>query len=65
MAEMRCEALGLRVAEQGQIGGERVDLVIDERLVIGPDGVKWHDPQSDRVRTNRIIGSGHKILRFG
>lgn len=65
IARLRLERLGLNLAQQVQIGCDRVDLVIDGWLVIELDGDSWHDPIRDRIRTNRIIRSGRRVLRFG
>ena len=65
ISRMRFVALGLRVTQQVQIKIDRVDLVIDGWLVIELDGDQWHDPATDRMRTNRIIRSGYSVLRFG
>ena len=65
IARMRFDALGFRVVQQVQIGIDRVDLVIDGWLVIELDGDQWHEAATDRIRTNRIIRSGYRVLRFG
>ncbi len=65
IARMRLEEHGFRIAQQVQIGIDRVDLVIDNWLIIELDGDEWHDPVEDRIRTNRLIRTGHRVLRFG
>ncbi|WP_157155222.1 endonuclease domain-containing protein [Diaminobutyricimonas sp. LJ205] len=65
LARMRLEDLGYRLAQQVQIGPDRVDIVLGGWLVIELDGDKWHDPQADRMRTNRLVREGYVVLRFG
>lgn len=65
IVRMRLEALQLRVAQQVRIGIDRVDLVIDGWLVVEVDGDEWHNPTDDRIRTNRVIRAGYRMLRFG
>jgi very-short-patch-repair endonuclease len=70
IARMRLEALGLRLAQQVRIATERadtdrVDFVIDGWLIVELDGDEWHDPIEDRIRTNRLIRAGYRVLRFG
>lgn len=64
IARLRFERLGLTLAQQVQIGCDRVDLVIDGWLVIELDGDAWPDPDRDPIRTNRIICPGRRVLRF-
>lgn len=65
IGRLRLEGEGYRPAEQVEIGPDRVDLVIDGWLVVELDGDKWHDPVKDRIRTNRLIRAGYRVLRFG
>lgn len=65
LARLRLEDLGYRLAQQVQIGPDRVDIVIGGWLVIELDGDKWHDPRADRMRTNRLVRAGYVVLRFG
>jgi very-short-patch-repair endonuclease len=65
IVRMRLESLGLRVTQQVHIGDDRVDLVIDGWLIIELDGDEWHNPVDDRIRTNRLIRAGYRMLRFG
>ena len=65
IVRMRLESLGLHVVQQVRIGGDRVDLVIDGWLIIELDGDEWHNPVDDRIRTNRLIRAGYRMLRFG
>lgn len=65
IARLRMLATGLHPAQQALIGNDRVDFVIDGWLVIEVDGDQWHDPASDRARTNRLVRAGYRVLRFG
>lgn len=65
IARWRLTGLGLNVAVQVDIGPDRVDLVIDGWLIVELDGDAWHDPVTDRIRTNRLIRAGYAVLRFG
>jgi very-short-patch-repair endonuclease len=65
IVRMRLELLGLRLQQQVRIGSDRVDIVIDGWLIIELDGDEWHDPVHDRIRTNRLIRAGYRMLRFG
>jgi very-short-patch-repair endonuclease len=65
VARLRLQLLGYHVVPQVQIGRDRVDLVVDGWLIIELDGDEWHDPIADRIRTNRLIRSGYRVLRFG
>jgi len=62
---IRCGAFGLPMEQQVEIGPDRVDLVIDGWLIIEWDGDAYHDPVTDRRRTNRLIRAGYRVLRFG
>lgn len=65
IARLRLEDRGIRGTQQQWIAQDRVDLVIDGWLVIEWDGDAWHDPARDRIRTNRLIRAGYRVLRFG
>lgn len=65
VAYLRFAPFGFAISQQVNIGPDRVDLVIDGWLVIELDGDKWHDPVKDRIRTNRLIRAGYRVLRFG
>ena len=65
VARLRLEDLGLTVQQQVEIGPDTVDIVIDGWLVIELDGDEWHHPVKDRIRTNRLIRAGYRVLRFG
>lgn len=65
IARIRLELLGLRLQQQVRIGEDRVDIVIDGWLIVELDGDEWHDPVTDRIRTNRLIRAGYRMLRFG
>ncbi len=65
IARLRLEDAGLRLEQQVRIGSDRVDLVIDGWLIVEVDGDRWHHPQNDRDRTNRLVRAGFRVLRFG
>lgn len=65
ITRLRLEDAGLRLEQQVHIGSDRVDLVIDGWLVVEVDGDRWHHPQTDRDRTNRLVRAGFRVLRFG
>ncbi|MFP7834843.1 endonuclease domain-containing protein [Marisediminicola sp. LYQ134] len=65
IAALRLRQLGFTVAQQVQIGRDRVDLMVDGWLVVELDGDAHHDPVVDRIRTNRLIRAGVGVLRFG
>ncbi len=65
IVRIRLELLGLRLIQQVWIGEDRVDLVIDGWLIVELDGDEWHNPVDDRMRTNRLIRAGYRVLRFG
>lgn len=60
----RIRRLGLRVRQQVQIGPDRVDAVIGDRLVVELDGAKFHDPHVDRMRDARLVIADRHVLRF-
>jgi very-short-patch-repair endonuclease len=43
----------------------RVDLLLDEWLVIELDGDEFHDPVADRARTAALVRQGYRVHRFG
>ena len=55
---------GLRVRQQVQIGVDRVDVLIGDRLVIELDGREFHDHDADRMRDARLSVRGYRVLRF-
>lgn len=65
VARLRLESLGMSIAQQVEIGQDTVDFVIDGWLIVELDGDEWHDPVKDRIRTNRLIRAGYRVLRFG
>ncbi len=60
----RTRRLGLPVRQQVQIGPDRVDALIGDRLVVELDGAKFHDPHVDHVRDARLVIAGRHVLRF-
>jgi very-short-patch-repair endonuclease len=64
MFKFRSGAFGVRVRQQVQIGRDRVDFVLGERLVIEIDSVAHHDPTEDAKRDARLSVLGYRVLRF-
>lgn len=64
IAVYRLRRLKMRVRQQVQIGMDRVDIVIGDRLVIELDGARHHPRHPDYVRDARLIAAGYTVLRF-
>lgn len=64
MFKFRSGAFGVRVRQQVQIGPDRVDFVLGERLVVEIDSVAHHDPTEDTKRDARLSVRGYRVLRF-
>lgn len=60
----RIHRLGVAVAQQVQIGPDRVDAVLGDRLVVELDGEGFHDRHADYVRDTRLVTAGFRVLRF-
>lgn len=60
----RMRRLGLPIRQQVQIGPDRVDILIGERLVVELDGAAFHDRGSDYRRDARVSIAGFRTLRF-
>ena len=56
--------LGIRVRQQVQIGPDRVDVVIGDRLVIELDSREFHEREKDYARDARLGARGYRVLRF-
>lgn len=65
VCRFRLENEGFDVRQQVLIGSDRVDFMLGGWLVIEVDGDKWHNPVTDRQRTNRLMRAGYVVLRFG
>lgn len=59
----RMRQLGIRFRQQVQLGPDRVDFLIGERLVVEIDS-SLHDPVRDRRRDARLSILGYRVLRF-
>src|SRR5690606_798827 len=57
--------LRMRIEQQVTIGRDTVDLVVEHWLIVELDGDEFHDQVADRIRTNRLIRAGYRVLRFG
>lgn len=69
LSRFRCRALGLRVRIQVTLtAGVRVDMLINDRLVVEVDGREYHsDPaafERDRIRDARLTALGYRVLHF-
>jgi very-short-patch-repair endonuclease len=60
----RVRRAGFRVRQQVQIGPDRVDALIGDRLVVELDGERFHKAHADRVRDARLVLAGYHVLRF-
>lgn len=60
----RSPVFGVRVRQQVQIGRDRVDFVLGDRLVIELDSREFHDRERDYARDARLTARGYRILRF-
>lgn len=54
----------LRIRQQVQIGPDRVDTVLGDRLVVELDSERYHDLRADRRRDARLALAGYAVLRF-
>jgi very-short-patch-repair endonuclease len=60
----RIRGAGLRIRTQVQIGADRVDFVIGERLVVEVDGREFHERERDYDRDARLSARGYRVIRF-
>ncbi len=60
----RIRGAGLRLRAQVQIGADRVDFVVGERLVVEVDGREFHDRERDYARDARLSARGYRVMRF-
>jgi len=60
----RIRRAGLRIRPQVQVGPDRVDFVVGERLVVEVDGREFHDRDRDYQRDARLSARGYRVLRF-
>lgn len=60
----RVRRAGLRIRPQVQIGPDRVDFVVGERLVVEVDGREFHERERDYARDARLSARGYRVLRF-
>jgi very-short-patch-repair endonuclease len=61
---LRMRRAGVRVRQQVQIGGDRVDFLIGDALVVEIDSHEFHDELGDRRRDARLGTAGRRVLRF-
>lgn len=60
----RIRHAGLRIRPQVQIGPDRVDFVVGERLVVEVDGREFHERERDYARDARLSARGYRVMRF-
>ncbi len=60
----RANVFGVRIRQQMQIGRDRVDFVLGDRLVVEVDGREFHERERDYARDARLTARGYRILRF-
>lgn len=60
----RIRRLGVPLRQQVDIGPDRVDFVVGDRLVVEVDSRTWHDPLKDARRDARLGALGYRVLRF-
>ena len=64
MFSFRMRRLGIRFRQQVQIGPDRVDFLIGDRLVVEIDSTGYHDSVADTRRDARLSMLGYRVLRF-
>jgi len=57
-------AFDVRIRQQVQIGRDRVDVLLGDRLVIELDGREFHERERDYARDARLGARGYRVLRF-
>jgi hypothetical protein len=60
----RVRRLGISVRQQVQIGADRVDVVIGDRIVVELDSREFHEPDADSRRDARLLALGYRVIRF-
>ncbi|MCS0499307.1 endonuclease domain-containing protein [Protaetiibacter mangrovi] len=60
----RGRRLGVRIRQQVQIGPDRVDALLGDRLVVEIDSREFHDVQRDYARDARLMARGYRVIRF-
>lgn len=60
----RIRHAGLRMRSQVQIGPDRVDFVVGERLVVEVDSREFHERERDYARDARLSARGYRVMRF-
>ena len=72
LARLRLSGFVRQVRSQVEIPGinpggrpGRVDLLLDDWLVIELDGDEFHDPVADRARNGALVRRGYRSHRFG
>lgn len=60
----RSTAFGVRVRQKVQIGPDRVDFVLGDRLIVELDSREFHEKERDYARDARLVARGYRVLRF-
>src|SRR5690606_4540664 len=60
----RADVFGVRVRQQVQIGADRVDVLLGDRLVVELDSREFHERERDYARDARLGVRGYRVLRF-
>lgn len=60
----RMRRLGIRFRQQVQIGRDRVDFLIGDRLIVEIDSTGYHESVADTRRDARLSMLGYRVLRF-
>ncbi|MFT4028374.1 MAG: DUF559 domain-containing protein [Protaetiibacter sp.] len=60
----RSRRFGVRIRQQVQIGPDRVDALLGDRLIIEIDSREFHDAQRDYARDARLMARGYRVIRF-
>lgn len=60
----RGRRFGVRIRQQVEIGPDRVDVVLGDRLVVELDSKEFHERERDYARDARLSARGYRVLRF-
>ena len=60
----RSHIFGVRIRQQVEVGPDRVDFVLGDRLIVELDSKEFHDKHRDYARDARLIARGYRVMRF-
>lgn len=60
----RGSVFGVRIRQQVQIGTDRVDVLLGDRLIVELDSKEFHERERDYARDARLVARGYRVLRF-